>query len=264
MRAHYQHHKRAILLNIGAWLLMVAMLLGLPIAFCGYERGDWDTNFWYFLSESGGVYGTTFLVTLLCVVFAVRRQTWPKKLASFVGSFGFFALVLGGIAYTNEYGLKPLLRKPRPSHRYLLSSPGQQDTSLLQQYYQHEVTQRRVYLQQFIRANPEKVKAISPRVLNHWVQEAGYSFPSGHAQNAFLLGSILVFWLWRVLPPQKSYWLIVPITWAVLVCLSRVALGVHTETDVALGAASGLVLAYIFSLTGLLNRLFGVLPIHLP
>jgi len=262
MRAHFRNHRRAILLNFGAWLVMVVMLFSLPIAFCGYERGDWDTNFWYFLSESGGVYGTTFLVTLLCAVFAVLRQTWKKKLASFVGSFSFFVLVLGGIAFTNEYGLKPLLRKPRPSHQYLLSSVGQ-DTTLLLRYYQQEVAQRRKYLQQFIRANPEKVKAISPRVLNHWVQEAGYSFPSGHAQNAFLLGSILVFWLWRALPAQKSFWLVLPITWAVLVCLSRVALGVHTETDVALGAASGLVLAYIFSVTGLLNRLFGVLPKHL-
>ena len=262
MHAHFRNHKRAILLNIGAWLVMVLMLFCLPIAFCGYERGDWDTNFWYFLSESGGVYGTALLVTLLCAVFAAMRRTWKKRIASFVASFGFFVLVLGGIAYTNEYGLKPLLRKPRPSHQFLLSRPGQ-DTTLLRQYYHQEVAQRRAYLQQFIRANPDKVKAISPRVLNHWVQEAGYSFPSGHSQNAFLLGSILVFWLWRVLPAHKSFWLIVPITWAVLVCLSRVALGVHTETDVALGAASGLVLAYIFSLAGLLNRLFGVLPKHL-
>jgi len=262
MRAHFQNHRRAILLNLGAWLVMVVMLFSLPIAFCGYESGDWDTNFWYFLSESGGVYGTAFLVITLCGILATSRQTWKKRMASFAGSLSFFTLVVGGIAFANEYGLKPLIRKPRPSHVYLLQS-SRQDPALLLQYYQNEVAQRREYLQQFIQANPEKVKAIAPRVLNHWVQEAGYSFPSGHAQNAFLLGSILVFWLWRVLPPQKQFWLIVPIIWAVLVGLSRVALGVHTETDVALGAAFGLMLAYIFSVTGLLNRLFGVLPKHL-
>lgn len=263
VRSLYQLHKRVFLFTAGAWLVMVGLLFTLPIAFCGYLNTDWDTNFWYYLSESGGVYGTTILVTLLCGVFAAMRQGWQKKLRSFVGSMSFFILVLGGIAYINEYGLKPYLRRPRPSHQFLLQSPGQQDTTLLPRYYQNKVEQRRVFLKKFIQQNPDKVKAISPRVLNHWVQEAGYSFPSGHSQNVFLLATILVFWLWRILPAHKQYWVFVPITWAVLVCLSRVALGVHTETDVSLGAASGLIIAYIFSFTGLLNRLYGALPRHL-
>ncbi|MGV3503446.1 MAG: phosphatase PAP2 family protein [Adhaeribacter sp.] len=246
-----------------AWLAMVILLFSLPIAFCGYESGDRDTIYWYYLSESGGVFGTGILVTVLCLFFASFRSGWKKKTRSFAGSLGFFALVLGGIAFVNENALKPFLQKPRPSHKFLLQA-GVQDTSLLTKYYQNEVEQRRAYLRVFIQQNPEKVKAISPRVLNHWVEEAGYSFPSGHSQNAFLLATILVFWLWGVLPRRQQYWMALPVTWAVMVCLSRVALGVHTETDVAFGAAFGLVFAYILSFTGLLNRLYGTLPNHIP
>lgn len=241
---------------------MVIMLLSLPIAFCGYESGDRDTIFWYYLSESGGVIGTTVLVTVLCLFFASLRSGWKRKTRAFAASFGFFALVLGGIAFTNENALKPLLRKPRPSHQFLLQSGGS-ETSLLPEYYQNEVVERRAYLRQFIQQNPGKVKAISPQVLNHWVEEAGYSFPSGHSQNAFLLATILVFWLWGVLPRRKHYWLALPVSWAMMVCLSRVALGVHTEVDVAFGSAFGLIFAYVFSFTGLLNRLYGTLPNHI-
>lgn len=255
----YYKFKRAIFSSLGAWLAMVVILFTLPIAFCGYEQADWDTNCWYYLSESGGVYGTALLVTLLCGVFAIMRQGWQKKVISFINSFSFFVLVLGGVAYGNEYGLKPLLHSPRPSHRYLLQTSVKDSVSLIT-YYRNTADQRRRYLRSFILAHPEKVKAISPRVLNHWIAEAGYSFPSGHSLNVFLLATILVFWLWQALPRDKYYWILLPLVWAVLVCLSRVALGVHTETDVSVGAAVGLFLAYIFAFTGLLNRLFGVLP----
>ena len=262
MRTHFRNNRLAILASLAAWLLLLLVLFTLPVAFSGYQQGDWDTSSWYFLSQSGGVYGTTLLVLVLCGAFASIRSGQKKKLIAFVGSFSFFTLVLGGVAFTNEYGLKPLLHQPRPSHLYLLQ-PARQDTTLIPQFYRNTVEQRRAYLLHFIQSHPDKVKAISPAVLNHWVMEAGYSFPSGHAQNAFLLATILVFWLVRALPPHKYYWLAVPLTWAVLVSLSRVALGVHAETDVAAGAAAGLLLTFVLSLTGILNRLFGVLPAHL-
>ncbi len=148
MRTHFHNHRLAILASLGAWLLLVGMLFLLPVAFSGYKQGDWDTSSWYFLSQSGGVYGTTLLVLGLCGAFASIRSGIKKKIASFTGSFSFFALVLGGMAFTNEYGLKPLLHQPRPSHRYLLQ-PTRQDTTALPQFYRNAVEQRRAYLLHF-------------------------------------------------------------------------------------------------------------------
>ncbi len=74
----------------------------------------------------------------------------------------------------------------------------------------------------------------------------GYSFPSGHSQNAVVaLGGTARFarpgWLKAVL------WVL-----AAVVCFSRMYLGVHTPADVLVGAAIGLVL--VFGLRPLFTR----------
>ena len=66
----------------------------------------------------------------------------------------------------------------------------------------------------------------------------GYSFPSGHSQNAVVaLGGTARFagpaWL------RAALWVL-----AGLVCFSRMYLGVHTPADVAVGAALGLALVF--------------------
>ena len=68
----------------------------------------------------------------------------------------------------------------------------------------------------------------------------GYSFPSGHSQNA-------VGTLCAVALTDKKHWLrAVCIIFAVLVPFSRMYLGVHTLADVAVG--SGMALAMVFGL----------------
>jgi membrane-associated phospholipid phosphatase len=60
-----------------------------------------------------------------------------------------------------------------------------------------------------------------------------HSFPSGHAARAFLLAALVAGWG----PP----WLVpVLLVWAPLVCLARVALGVHFLSDVLVGGFIGL------------------------
>lgn len=68
----------------------------------------------------------------------------------------------------------------------------------------------------------------------------GYSFPSGHSQNAVgALGSVAAW--------QKEKWLRIPlIVLAVLVPISRMYLGVHTPADVLVGSLISLVLLFAF------------------
>jgi len=63
-----------------------------------------------------------------------------------------------------------------------------------------------------------------------------YSFPSGHTMNA--VNFAVLFTLFY--PPIA--WLVVP--FAILVALSRVILGMHYPTDVIVGAALGVIIAY--------------------
>ncbi|HDD05013.1 MAG TPA: phosphatase PAP2 family protein [Candidatus Aenigmarchaeota archaeon] len=68
--------------------------------------------------------------------------------------------------------------------------------------------------------------------------ESSYSFPSGHASNAFLLAT---FYSQLFPKRKKSSYLI-----ASLVAFSRVYLGTHYLTDVLAGALIGYVVAIIF------------------
>ena len=66
----------------------------------------------------------------------------------------------------------------------------------------------------------------------------GYSFPSGHSQNAVVaLGGTARF-------TEKAWVRVVLWLLAAIVCFSRMYLGVHTPADVAVGAAIGLVLVF--------------------
>jgi phosphatidylglycerophosphatase B len=88
------------------------------------------------------------------------------------------------------------------------------------------------------------LKQIDQRVLDHWVEESGFSFPSGHSFNAYLLGTILAFGIYGEKERKWRFLALIPLSWAFLVALSRVALGAHTATDVSAGAGIGLLLAF--------------------
>lgn len=255
LKNHYHKNKKALQLIFGAWGLLLLLVWLLPISFCGYLSDDPDTVFWYFLSESGGVYGTTLLALILCGAAASQYKGAVQKARVFTAGFGFLLLTLGGIALLNEFAVKPMVSLPRPSHVFLL---GGEQADLLSQFYLKSVPERQTFLAAHIQSNSEKFAAVSPLVLAHWVAEPGYSFPSGHSQNVFLLAAMLTFWLCLQLPSGQRRWCLLPLAWAILVCLSRVALGVHSELDVSIGAGLGLLLAYLLSLFGALHRIFKI------
>jgi undecaprenyl-diphosphatase len=62
-----------------------------------------------------------------------------------------------------------------------------------------------------------------------------FSFPSGHTSAAFLVATTITMFY-----PQYG---LIPLTWATLMGISRVILGVHFPTDTLIGAAMGSVIA---------------------
>jgi undecaprenyl-diphosphatase len=73
------------------------------------------------------------------------------------------------------------------------------------------------------------------------IEVGGYSFPSGHATNAFTLYGLLTFLLWRHIPARwgRTVLILLSITMIIAIGMSRIYLGVHYPTDVISGYLAG-------------------------
>lgn len=90
-----------------------------------------------------------------------------------------------------------------------------------------------------------------PDVVLHLIEEAGYSFPSGHANGGIIFYVFLAFLLRRFLIPKKHEDLanlvtVLLVILIFLIGLSRIYLGVHYPTDILAGWCLGGILLVIF------------------
>jgi undecaprenyl-diphosphatase len=66
------------------------------------------------------------------------------------------------------------------------------------------------------------------------IEIGGYSFPSGHAMNAFTMYSVVAFLLWRHIATRLGRTLLILLSgiMIVMIGLSRIYLGVHYPSDI--------------------------------
>lgn len=212
----------------------------------------------YWVTESGGWIGSFIIVLVISTAFAFIPLHTRGRVAMFIRTLLLLSVILGAFAKLNEQYLKSTFAVSRPSHRFILKEA--RSTANLDSVYLLVVPERRQFFKKVVDSDTLRFKNIDSRVLAHWIDEAGYSMPSGHTFNAFLLGTMLAFCLFSLNQRRVTIWAYIPVIWAAFVGLSRVVLGVHTPLDVTLGGALGLLVSHGLLAIPLVSR--WIVPAH--
>lgn len=197
----------------------------------------------YWATQSAGKYGTVAIVLVTSNFFAARFQSKRMKVLTFLRSLLVLCGLLATFAFLNEHVVKPAAGFGRPSHTYIINQTNSNVS--LDSLYLLTDHDRKAYFRNILDSDTVHFREIDRRILDHWVDEAGYSFPSGHSFNAFLLASILAFSMYHSNHRKLKYLYFLPLVWAALVALSRVAVGAHSPLDVSVGAAVGLIISHL-------------------
>lgn len=183
---------------------------------------------------------------LIALVVIQSCVAWKRRAAAAVAIAAILAVVQGGGAALNEYIVKPRFAVFRPNILALMTvvpSEVKQPAALsalrmsANGFYQLSASERSAYLQKIL--TPEI--PLHRLVRQHWIDEPGYSFPSGHSFSAMLFATFFLA-MGLLYCSGRQVWIfyfLVP--WALAVCLSRPILRVHSTTDIFVGGLEGLV-----------------------
>lgn len=237
---HYIYPVTIFRSSIIWWSILIVVVWLMPVAFTTVDSGSKLAVTAWFISATGGKYGTLGLVILACLFYTRLVEDPSQKIKTFVRSLATLLLTLGLFAWINEHLIKEELKIHRPSHHYVLSqlSPGFDENY----FYTFESSRRKEIMDSIVHVNLHQLKGIDPIVLDHWIDESGYSFPSGHSFNSFLVAAILAFSMKYSRSRTARRFYLAPYFWAVLVATSRVTIGAHSPLDVSFGAATGLLI----------------------
>jgi phosphatidylglycerophosphatase B len=231
--------KRLILVGLQSLIILLAMISIFSLAFSAISVGSKWTIIAYYITQSGGIVGTFLGIVIACYLYTINETGLRNKAFVFGKALIGLALVIATFAAINEKYTKPILKLKRPSHVYILNQL--KNTQLIDSLYALSKAERIAYFDSKIKEQPLLFKQIDPQVLSHWIVEGGYSFPSGHTFNAFLLAMIFSFGIRHNSHSKNLQGLyFLPFVWAIAIGISRVALGAHTWIDVLAGAALGI------------------------
>jgi phosphatidylglycerophosphatase B len=220
-----------------AWVLLSFVLPNIPL---DGDAGDLAVR----VADSGDWQQLTF-IAIATIVLLISRPglSARRRVVEGVALSLAMSVALAGNALLNESVVKPTFAVPRPNIVALVEARalGVSIQEPAQFYERGDKSVRSEHLRARL-ANIQE-PALSPLVREHWIDETGYSFPSGHATAAMTFASLLIAlgfaWGlhgWRQLFTNT----IVPI-WAVCVVYSRPLLEVHSGVDVTAGAVAGYV-----------------------
>lgn len=242
----------AIVFSIG--LISTSFLF--PFGFSAIHNG-FSADFWLFISHSGGTFGVPVITFFFCIIISLQFKGWLKKSLSISLSLITFSIILGGFAQLNEFFIKEKLKVERPYIKYL----EEQKVLDAETFYKHPTKdERRTYFKQLLKEQHINTfyfnnQPLHPDVMKHWLHETGYSFPSGHSVNAFLMATLIGYILLFIYADFRRRMLfLLPFLWALLVAASRVILGVHSPIDVTFGATWGCLTGILIIRIGFIDK----------
>ena len=236
-----------------AFLVTSAVAWIPPLSFSGYLADQSFSRFWLLLSDSGAQWGVGSAMLLATALVAAKHAGIKTRTLKAVQFFAGLCIVLATLALINEFVSKPLIAAHRP---FVLKLDEAGLLSADELYAMTGKPDRTDFLRKILDENPNHplVRFLDPHIKEHWALHTGFSFPSGHSQNAFLFAVILGYLIQHLLPNGKHFvW--IPFLWASGICLSRVALGVHSPLDITVGALTGGILGSLILMSGLLNKI---------
>lgn len=225
--------------------ILVLCVYGFNISFTACAPHSFWCDTAYAFTSSGGTMGFFILVLITGLFYASSASGKKQKTLVFFKSVLSLLIFFGVLAFINEHYTKPILKSQRPSHIYMLNQTGL--ISVIDSLYQLDVNARHDFFEKLVQSHPSEFVKIDTEIQKHWIDESGFSFPSGHTFNAFLFAMILSYAiLFNRSYPHLRWLFFLPFVWAFFVGVSRVAMGAHHALDVSVGAFLGLSIGYIF------------------
>ena len=237
---------------IVAFLITAGIAWATPLSFCGYRSDQSSSRFFLFLSDSGAHWGILGVMFLMAALVASRQSGTGARIRKAVLFLLRLSTVLAILAFINEFVTKPFFAVHRP---YVLRLEKEGLLSTDDYYALATRTKRADFMRKKLAENQDSpiVQSLDPKIREHWITMTGFSFPSGHSQNAFLFAVILSFLFQHLLSNGKRFvW--IPFLWATGICLSRVAVGAHSPLDITVGALTGGLFGGLILLSGWLNK----------
>lgn len=202
----------------------------------------------YWLSQSAGKYGALGIVFVMLVLLVTRQGLTSSRRIREVGIILLvISLFVGGGAAINEHIVKAHLKIPRPNILWLAGEHGEGALGrTAKEFYEiGDKSARRIPLEYVLRQQSHKPLPMSSAIEAHWIEETGYSFPSGHSFSAMFLATFFLAIATTFVNTRRLdlFYLLLP--WAVAVCYSRLILRVHTPLDVTVGSLQGVVVGLL-------------------
>lgn len=252
--------KQLLIVIISMIIAIGAVLISFmpQIAFSGINGTS--STIWLLISETGSKFGAPVIIVICSILISLSCTGWKKRIITTLITSLFLFIIAGPLAKLNEHIIKEQFQFKRPYTFYLNKNYKFQ----IQEFYaKHTKDARKVYLNNFIGTVKEKIYTkVDKSVVEHWLIETGYSFPSGHSLNAFLIATLFGYGILRLYKKRKLRYMFWGLTfWAIIVSLSRVSVGAHSALDVSTGAVIGFLIGLFIIITGVVDKLLSFIPV---
>ncbi len=201
----------------------------------------------FWISQSGGKFMIPIIAVSMLTLLVTRRGITFKRRWKETGIVVLIAAIFGGgVAALNENILKEQLKIPRPNIIWLAGENGSGPLGITPEDFceSGKKEARRELLAQALKGEPRPVP-LSSSIKAYWINETGYSFPSGHAFSGLFFATFFLTIAATYLKTKRLWVFYMLLPWALAVCYSRTILRIHTPTDITVGGLLGLVVGIV-------------------